>query len=181
MLFGVAVVLHLHPDKRFADYILEGIHQGFHISYAHSSFHCTLVKRNMKSASQFPQVISDYLATECSSERTVKLNRPSPYPVHISPFGVIPKRHKWGLIVDLSSPKGHSVNDGIVLSICSLQYTSLDQAVDMIRSLGQEALRAKIDIQNVYRILPIHLDDRRLLGLSWRGHIYVDTTLPFEL
>ena len=34
----------------------------------------------------------------------------------ISPFGVIPKGHtpgKWRLIVDLSSPKGGSVNDGI--------------------------------------------------------------------
>ena len=31
--------MHLHPDWRFADYILEGIRQGFHIGYAHSSFH----------------------------------------------------------------------------------------------------------------------------------------------
>ena len=35
---------------------------------------------------------------------------------HISRFGVIPKGHqpnKWHLIVDLSFPKGRSINDGI--------------------------------------------------------------------
>lgn len=34
----------------------------------------------------------------------------------VSLFGVIPKRNqlnKWGLIVDLSSPEGHTVNDAI--------------------------------------------------------------------
>ena len=37
--------------------------------------------------------------------------------VHVSPFGVIPKKNKpnkWGLILDLSAPAGASVNDGIV-------------------------------------------------------------------
>ena len=76
---------------------------------------------------------------------------------------------------------GHSVNDSIAPEVCSLQYASLDQAVAMVRSLGQGALLAKIDIQSAYRILPVHQDDRPLLGLSWEGFTYVDTTLPFGL
>ena len=55
-----------HPDRRFTHYISDGIRQGFHIGFTRISHQCVLAKRNMKSASQFPQVISDYLKKECS-------------------------------------------------------------------------------------------------------------------
>lgn len=47
--------------------------------------------------------------------------------VHVSPFGVIPKSElgEWELILDLSSPVGSSVNDGIDKEICSLSYMSM--------------------------------------------------------
>ena len=41
--------------------------------------------------------------------------------VHVSPYGVIPKKskpNKWRLILDLSSPTGHSVNEGIDKETC---------------------------------------------------------------
>ena len=55
--------------------------------------------------------------------------------VHISPFGVIPKKNKpneWRLILDLSSPQGSSVNDGISKELCSLSYVSVDDVVNKI-------------------------------------------------
>ena len=62
-------------------------------------------------------VIDRYLANEVSLGRVLG---PFPSPplldLHVSSFGVIPKRGqpgKWRLIVDLSSPGGLSVNDGI--------------------------------------------------------------------
>ena len=45
--------------------------------------------------------------------------------LHISRFGVIPEKHqpgKWCLILDLSSPDGHSVNDGIRKDPFMVQY-----------------------------------------------------------
>ena len=30
-------------------------------------------------------------------------------------------------------------------------------------------------------MVPVHPDDRHLLGMRWRGNLYVDTTLPFGL
>ena len=96
----------------------------------------------------------------------------------------IPKKSqpgKWRLIVDLSAPDGASVNDGIVPSLCSLLNTSVDDATAEVLQLGKGALLAKLDIQHAYRIVPVHPDDRHLLGMSWKGEIYVDTTLPFGL
>ncbi len=47
--------------------------------------------------------------------------------------------------------------------------------------LGRGTLLAKVDIQNAYRNIPVHPDDRWLLGMSWRGEIFIDTVLPFGL
>ena len=51
----------------------------------------------------------------------------------------------------------------------------------VVLELGTGTLLAKLDIQNAYRIIPVHPADRRLLGMSWRGHLYVDSVLPFGL
>ena len=69
--------------------------------------------------------------------------------MHISRFGVIPKKSqpgKWRLIVDLSHPQGFSVNDGIDPSLFSLSYTSVDEAVNRFSQLGRGTLMAKFDI-----------------------------------
>ena len=50
-----------------------------------------------------------------------------------------------------------------------------------ITRLGQGALLAKIDIKSAYWNVPIHPDDRWLMGMSWEGALYIDTTLPFGL
>ena len=38
---------------------------------------------------------------------------------------------------------------------------------------------AKFDVQNAYRIVPVHTEDRQLLGMKWRGVFYVHIFLPF--
>lgn len=102
--------------------------------------------------------------------------------LHVSPFGVIPKSHqpgKWRLILDLSSPHGHSVNDGIPKDPFSLHYITVDDAIKALVELGPGALMAKFDVQAAYRNLAIHPDDRYLLGMKWKDAYYVDLVLPF--
>ena len=88
---------------------------------------------------------------------------------------------KWRLILDLSWPDGHSVNDGIDPDLCSLSYVSVDDAARAATRLGQGALLAKVDIKSAYRMVPVHPEDRLLLGMSWNGALYVDAALPFGL
>lgn len=104
--------------------------------------------------------------------------------IHTSPFGVIPKKgqqNKWRLIVDLSSPKGASVNDGINTAYTSICYSSIDDVVKIIQSLGRGALMAKLDLKAAYRFVPVHPVDHPLLGTRWKDVINVDTALPFGL
>ena len=142
-------------------------------------------KRNHPSANEHPTMISEALAKETSAGRLFGPLNPEDYPfVHISSLGAVPKKHsinRWRLILDLSHPNGHSVNDGISRSLCSLSYTKVDHTVRKILSSGQGTLLAKIDIENAFRNVPVHPHDRHLLGLVWDGKLYIDTVLPFGL
>ena len=102
--------------------------------------------------------------------------------LHVSRFGVIPKRHqpgKWRLILDLSNPAGHSVNDRIAGEDYSLQYMKVDDIIVGIMRLGRGSLTAKFDVQNVYHIVPVQTEYRQLLGMKWRATFYVNMVLPF--
>ena len=104
--------------------------------------------------------------------------------LQVSPFGVIRKGHipeKWRLILDLSHPEGNSVNDGISSQWSSLAYVSIDHVVQAVVRLGRNTLMAKRDIRIAYRIIPVHLQDRPLLGMQWRSQEFVDCVLPFGL
>ena len=172
-----------HPDKTFADYIINGISEGFRIGFnrAHT---LKATKANMKSAREHPEFIGDYLSKELSKGRTIELHPLDITPTPISKFGVIPKKHQpgqWRLIVDLSSPDGRSVNDGIDRSLCSLRYIKVEDVARQVLSLGKGTLMAKTDIKSAFRTVPVHPDDRLLLGMKWEGKYFADATLPFGL
>ena len=180
------VALRNHPDREFADYICTGIRHGFRIGFSRSK-PLRNTASNMFSATLHPKPIAEYLANE------LKLNwMLGPFnkddkvfgSVHMNRFGVIPKGHgtgKWRLITDLSYPSGSSVNDGIDPSHCSLQYTSVEEVAEAAAHVGRGTLLAKVDIEAAYRLMPVHPDDRRLLGTNWEDRLYVDPMLPFGL
>lgn len=138
----------------------------------------------MRSVSEHKDVVEKYIGGECAAKRLLGPFDRSHFPhVHVSPFGVIPKSEpgKWRLILDLSSPEGGSVNDGISKELCSLSYMSIDDVAARVVRLGRGALMAKFDLKSAYRNIPVHPDDRWLLGMVWEDRLFVDTALPFGL
>ena len=174
-----------HPDREFCDYLLRGITEGFRVGFRYSSCRCNRAKANMRSAVLNTKVVEEYLAREVERGRVVGPFELDTLPgAHVSHFGVIPKNHRpgeWRLIVDLSHPEGASVNDGIEPELCTLSYTSVDEAVRQIRWRGRGTLMAKLDVESAYRMVPVHPTDRLLLGMVWKGKLYIDSTLPFGL
>ena len=176
--------LRLHPDPDFKQYIVGGITHGFRIGFQYSSNSPKGAERNMQSALENPDVIERYLAKECELGRVAGPFASGSLPLHINRFGVIPKCNqagKWRLIVDMSSPQDHSINDGIEPELCSLSYASTDDAVSNIISMGKGTLLAKLDLESAYCIVPVNPEDRFLLGMEWKGSWYVDMVLPFSL
>ena len=138
----------------------------------------------MESTREHPDVVNSYLEKEREDGRIMgPLNLVDFPEVRISRFGVIPKKQpgSWHLILDLSSPEGSSINDGIGPDMSSLSYVSVDDATRLIASHGPGPALAKIDIKSAYRIIPIHPEDRHLLGMKWEGSLYLDACLPFGL
>ena len=97
---------------------------------------------------------------------------------------MIPKKGqpgKWRLILDLSFPTQHSVNDGIPKDPFSLQYISVDDAIKILMVLGPRALMAKFDVESAYRNVAMRPDERYLFGMRWRDLFFIDLALPFNL
>ena len=136
-------------------------------------------------AVQHPSPVQQYLASEHEAGRIAGPFREHEVPeVHVNRFGVIPKSGKpdeWRLILDLSFPPDRSVNDGIDQHLCSLRYPTVDQAVAHILRVGQGAVLAKVDVAHAFRNIPVHPDDRHLLGMRWEDAIYIDMALQFGL
>ena len=176
--------LHRHPDRPFCDYIVRGIREGFHVGFDGTLCSPVGTPSNMRSAEQNPAPVEAYLATELAAGRITEVDQQYASGIIISRFGVIPKRgqpNQWHLILDLSHPPGHSINDGVQPTLSSLHYVSVDDAVQRTLQLGQGALLAKVDIEHAYQNVPIHPDDRPLLGMQWNSRLFVDKTLPFGL
>ena len=171
-----------HPDKDYMSYIIEGMSDGFRIGFDRR---CRLQPPPANSMTKNTAIISEYLQREVSLGRMQKHVLPSKEnQIHISPIGAIPKRNKpgkWRLIVDLSSPAGASVNDGISPDLSSVSYASVDHLSSLVLSAGRGAFLVKADIKEAYRMLPIHPHDQPLLGVQWRGITYTDSALPFGL
>ena len=128
--------------------------------------------------SSFPFVIDSYLQSEVSSGRVAGPFSAPPFPsLHISHFGVIPKNNqqgKWRLILDLSSPVEHSVNDGIPKPPFTVQYVSVNAVIEGIMAQGHGTVMAKFDVASAYQDVAIHPDNRPLLGMQWCGKYFVD-------
>ena len=86
-------------------------------------------------------------------------------------------------IMDLSWPKGFSVNDAIhkckyLDSYFTLQYPSIDHIIDRVKDIGPGSLFYKVDISRAFRHIHIDLGDIDLLGLHHK-HTYLVGSMPF--
>ena len=85
--------------------------------------------------------------------------------------------------MDLSWPKGASVNDAIhkykhLDTYFYLQYPSVDNILPKIKDFGQGALLYKVDISRAFHHICIDLGDIGLFAMSHK-HLYLDGSLLF--
>ena len=170
-----------HPDKAWVSRLLIGINNGVSTGYKGPHYH--FQARNLASALAHPEVVDAELKKEVDSGRVLG---PFPHcPLHnfrTSGLGVVLKKNgKWRMILHLSAPEGHSINDYISKDEFSLHYSTIDDAVALLGKFQRGALMAKLDLQAAFRMVPIRPSEWELLGMHWRGQYYVDTCLPFGL
>ena len=175
-------LLRNHPDSSLASYVINGLRCGFDIGFTgnritnqHSS--------NLSSAFQHSAFVSAQLTASCNAGYTAGPFDSPPFPfMYCSGIGAVPKKNgKLRLIHHLSSPAGSSVNDGIPAEPFSLQYISIDEAINIIMSSPSPVYLSKLDVKSAFRQIPVRPQDWHLLGILWQGKYYYDRVLPFGL
>ena len=126
--------LDAHPDRKFINTLITSVP------------HKPRVSRNLISANQQPDVVTSYLCKEISLGRVAGPFSSSPLPnPQCHPVGVVPKKHssEWRTIYHLSYPEGDSIYNYIPRDPYALQYVRVDDAIDILKSLGPGSFMAQ--------------------------------------
>ena len=168
-----------HPNYNLVDYVVNGLSHGFSIGF--SGDLSQSAKRNLLSAYDHYEAVSTAIALEVSRGHTLGPFQVPPLPnFHCSPIGAVEKDDGTvRLILDLSSPRGSSVNEGISAEEYSVKYCSFDDAVSFVLKCGRAPYMAKADIKHAFRLCPVSPDEWNLLGYQWDSQYYLDARLPF--
>lgn len=180
-------------EEQLVDYwdreVVEFIKYGFPVSFKGPVPPVRTVK-NHKGATDFPQFMDKYIDKEVALSATMGPFEVSPLalPLFISPLNTVPKATptERRTILDLSMPKGRSINDSIqkghyLEEQYELQYPSLDSFLDLVRASGRGCCMFKRDLSRAYRQIPVCPLDWSLLGFSWREKLYFDRVLAMGI
>ena len=113
------------------------------------------------SAYQHPTIIIIVDATLVKEYHLGGILKPFHYPplssFRTSGLGLFPKHEGgWRIIYHLSTPPYISINEFINPDDYSLSYCTIDHAYDFINQMGPSKLLSKIDLKDVFRLIPVH-------------------------
>jgi hypothetical protein len=132
-------LLSVYPDREAADILYNGFRYGFRKYYAGPRV--PYESRNLKSVFNNPAIARENVVNEVNAGRIAGQCSYRPISnLKVSPIGLVPQ--KTGgirLITNLSSSINGIVNDIIDSSYTSVQYSSFDKTVVMIKTLGFKA------------------------------------------
>ena len=168
-------------DPQLVQELLEGFRHGFRIHSDINSDPGTGGYANHLSAIENEQFLQEKLDKEMALGRISGPFQQIPFQdMVISPLGLVPKKdlNQFRVIHDLSFPHNDSVNSHIDREYTAVTYETLDTCIAIIVEIGEGCLIAKADLQDAFRLVPIHPLDRRLLGFVWKGLYYYDNCLP---
>ncbi len=172
-----------YPDRQFPQ-LLAGI-ATYGARAGYEGPYIRIRGKNHASAFRISQDITANIQSEIRDGRVKEVDNLPPY-YFISPLGAVEKKSSgrrtgWRRIHDLSYPIASSVNDGIPEIYGTLQYQTLDDAIQLIATHGRNAILRKRDLQDAFRMIPLSPYDYWLFLFEWEGKLYMDIFLPFGL
>ena len=142
--------------------------------------------KNHKGANDFPEEINRYFQKEIASNAIIGPFKSNPFSsgIKISPLNSVAKKDtsERRIILDLSFPKGRSINDHISKTEyldrkMDLIFPKVDDFVQLIKTKGRGCLLFKVDLRKAYRQVPICPSSYNLVAYMWKKHIFFDTVL----
>ena len=174
-----------HPDRSFVNKLYDGMVNGFDLGID-SPPTSSLMCRNLKSATDNSQFVSEAIKKEVDKGFVSGPFDTPPFDVfRASPIGVAVSKYskKKRLILDLSSPhddgENASINSLIDKDSFRLKYTTVDDAITIIKRLGIGAQLCKVDVESAFKILPIIKSQWPYVGFRWQHKFYFFKRLCF--
>ena len=168
----------LLTDFSNKNFIINGFKYGFRIGYTGN--HTNVLASNAKSVNQNPEATLGKINEELKLGRLAGPFITSPFSYFKScPLALRLKSNgNWRMLHNLSYPYNlDSVNLCIPEENKVVNYATIADAVNIIKATPH-CFMAKTDIKDAFRIVPIHPDDRHLLGFSFQNKLYFDCCLP---
>ena len=173
-----------YGDREIVDFLRFGWPSSFD---HHSPLLSTL--KNHSSGLSYPKHIEHYIEKELSKQALLgPFSYPPIIPLHVSPILTRPKKDsEWRrIVVDLSWPRGKSINDGIASGeylgdVIELTLPTIDYMADRVRNLGRGCFMYKLDLSRGYRQLRLDPLDWPLMCIQHDRQFYLDLCPPFGL
>ena len=136
--------------------------------------------RNAESAFQFPREITDAIASWLvKGFAKGPFDKPEP---GAKVNGIMCRQKPNGsarIILNLSSPEGSSVNDGIIAEDFPATMSSTAKWLEVLEKAGQGAFIMKADWADAYKHVAVRPEDVKLQWFSWLGKYFAELCLVF--
>ena len=167
-----------YSDKR----VLQYIKLGYPLSLKNAEEETT----NHYSARQYPLEVQKYIDKEKSFGALLGPVHSIVHPHYrCSPLMTRPKDNgSRRAILDLSYPRGHSVNSHIDVnrfddSVFVLKFPNIDHIAEDITQCMDDCVLFKIDVARAFRNLRVDPVDSLKFGIKWNGAYYADLGVAF--
>ena len=171
-----------YPDNRLIQYVRFGFPLSIH---KRSELH-NIEVNNHYSAVQYPHDIKKYIDKEIELGAMLGPVEVVKHPeFHCSPVMSRPKEGDTRrVILDLSYPKGNSLNDHVSKdrfdgNLFALKLPSIDTFTQEIINTDDDPVLFKVDIARAFRNLPVDPADSFKLGLEVNNEFFLDKSVAF--
>ena len=132
-------------------FLEKGFSQGFPLHY--QGTYKSFTSKNLVSVLSNPLTVDLKISKELEVGRLAGPFAKPPFTQFwVSPLGVVPEKvpGEFCLIHHLSYPKGSSINDRIDHEHSAVIYSTIDDAIKLIKQLGPGCFMAKTDIKSAF-------------------------------
>ena len=139
--------LSFYPFGNVKTELIQGLKHGFKLQY--SGPRLPVQSKNSRSVSENPDLVREKIFKEIDLGRVAgPFDYPPMLTFRVSPIFLVRKNGDFRLIHNLSYPSQNSVNDFIDPEFCTVRYSDIDDAIDMINRIGKGGKLAKTDIKS---------------------------------
>ena len=140
------------------------------------------VSGNAPSASEFGQHVTDAIADWLLAGFAAGPFEPSNRPTNAKISGIMCRQKPNGsarIILNLSAPKGSSVNDGVTSEDFPTTMSSTQKWLEVLDKAGRNCLMVKLDWASAYKHIAVRAEDIPLQYFNWLGKDFVELCLVF--